>query len=136
MINSLESVPLYDIICKKTSHVSQDVMVHAGRPLDLGSLSGIDDRPVTDELTATLKCITATHFLTMFILSWPYQGCKHKTFGSNLHAYTASQLKQSGPELQKESARIRLQLSSIFEYVKNCYPSSCCKTIFNDFNEH
>lgn len=131
MINSLESIPLYDIICKNTSHISHDVMVHAGQSLDVMSLSEINNQSMTDELITALKCITTTHFLTMFMLSWPYEGCKRKTFSSNLHAYTASQLAQSGPELQKESARIRLQLSSIFEYIKNCYPSSCCKTIFN-----
>lgn len=106
-------------------------MVHAGQSLDVMSLSEINNQSMTDELITALKCITTTHFLTMFMLSWPYEGCKRKTFSSNLHAYTASQLAQSGPELQKESARIRLQLSSIFEYIKNCYPSSCCKTIFN-----
>ena len=120
MLKSLESLPIYDIIYTRTVLAERSTLDRAGSP-NQNLMSTIESNEKPKEALANFGMLTPTHFLTMFLLSWPYHRCTESTFGTALHKYTSSQLARPDCELlQNESSRLKQQLASIISYAKGC----------------
>lgn len=74
-----------------------------------------------------LSDINPSHFLTMLLLSWPYDK-EHETYANALRHYTNNIIDNSTSLVKNEILNLRKQLATVFSLNSCCCKNSCNKS--------